>query len=189
MEKALQSRRLPSGLVAFVFTDLEGSTTWWERDPGGMSTSLRLHDDLTRAVIDRHGGVVFGALGDGFAAAFHDLSSALGAATELRERLATVDWQRGPVLLVRMGVHLGEAEWRDDNYFGTAVNVAARVCAAGHGGQTLVTELVRSTAGLEPHPVGEYRLRVGMYRFETGDRLPVDGNGDNVELGPVALGP
>jgi predicted ATPase/class 3 adenylate cyclase len=126
----------PSGVVTFLFTDIEGSTHRWESDADGMRVALAAHDKVLRTAVDAHGGYVFSHSGDGIAAAFSSPMSAVGAA---------IDAQRDLQLPVRMGIATGEAELRDDDYFGTVLNRAARVMAAGHGGQVLVAE---STAGL-----------------------------------------
>jgi predicted ATPase/class 3 adenylate cyclase len=126
----------PSGVVTFLFTDVEGSTRRWEADADAMRKALAAHDDLLRTAIHTHGGFVFKHTGDGVCAAFSSPRSAVDAA---------VDAQQALELPVRMGIATGEAELRDGDYFGTVLNRAARVMAAGHGGQILVAD---STAGL-----------------------------------------
>ena len=126
----------PSGVVTFLFTDVEGSTRRWETDADGMRLALAAHDEVLRGAIEAHGGFVFSHTGDGFVAAFASPMSAVNAA---------IDAQRALQLPVRMGLATGEAELRDGDYFGTVLNRAARVMAAGHGGQILVAE---STATL-----------------------------------------
>jgi class 3 adenylate cyclase len=126
----------PSGVVTFLFTDVEGSTRRWEADADGMRAALATHDAVLGAAIDGHGGFLFKHTGDGVCAAFSSPSSAVDAA---------VDGQRELELPVRMGIATGEAELREGDYFGAVLNRAARVMAAGHGGQILLAE---STAGL-----------------------------------------
>ncbi len=137
---------LPSGTVTFLFTDVEGSTRLWAADKDAMSASLLVHDAILRGAIEGNGGYVFTTAGDSFAAAFGRASDAVRAATESQRALTDTDWP-GPALKVRMGLHLGEAEERGGDYFGPVVNTAARVEAAGHGGQVLITEPVRFAAG------------------------------------------
>jgi predicted ATPase/class 3 adenylate cyclase len=127
---------LPSGIVTFLFTDVEGSTRRWEADPDAMRAAIAAHDQVLRHAIDAHGGWLFKHTGDGVCAAFASPRSAVDAA---------VDAQLALELPVRMGLATGEAELRDADYFGAALNRAARVMAAGHGGQILLTD---STAGL-----------------------------------------
>ena len=147
--------------MTFLFTDVEGSTRLWALDPAAMSASLQLHDSILRGAIEGHGGYVFTTAGDSFAAAFQDSSAAVGAATAAQASLAQAVWP-GPVLRVRMGLHVGTAEERGGDYFGPDVNTTARVDAAGHGGQVLITEAVRSSAALpasELTDLGVHRLR------------------------------
>jgi predicted ATPase/class 3 adenylate cyclase len=136
---------LPSGTVTFLFTDVEGSTRLWAADKDAMSASLLVHDAILRGAIEGNGGYVFTTAGDSFAAAFGRASDAVRAATESQRALSDAAWP-GPVLRVRMGLHLGEAEERGGDYFGPVVNTAARVEAAGHGGQVLITDAVRTAA-------------------------------------------
>jgi predicted ATPase len=122
--------------VTFLFTDVEGSTRRWEADADGMRAALAAHDEVLRRAIGAHGGWVFKHTGDGVCAAFASPRSAVDAA---------VTAQRTLELPVRMGIATGEAESRGADYFGAVLNRAARVMAAGHGGQILLAE---STAGL-----------------------------------------
>ena len=126
----------PSGVVTFLFTDVEGSTRRWESDADGMRKALAAHDEVLRTAIETHGGFLFKHTGDGVCAAFASPRSAVDAAVAAQLQLE---------LRVRMGIATGEAELRDGDYFGAVLNRAARVMAAGHGGQVLVAD---STAGL-----------------------------------------
>ncbi len=123
-------------MVTFLFTDVEGSTRRWEADADAMRAALVAHDEVLRTAIEAHGGFLFSHTGDGVVAAFASPRSAVDAA---------IAAQRALELPVRMGLATGEAELRDGDYFGTVLNRAARVMAAGHGGQILVAD---STAGL-----------------------------------------
>jgi predicted ATPase len=123
-------------VVTFLFTDVEGSTRRWEADADGMRVALAAHDEVLRKAIEAHGGWLFKHTGDGVCAAFASPRSAVDAA---------VTAQRALELPVRMGLATGEAELREGDYFGAVLNRAARVMAAGHGGQVLLAE---STAGL-----------------------------------------
>ena len=135
----------PSGLVTFMFTDVEGSTRLWSAGPEAMSASLEVHDQIMRSVVEAHGGYVFTTAGDSFAVAFSRASDAVAAAQRAQHELAAAEWP-GPALRVRMGLHLGEAEESGGDFFGPVVNTAARVEAAGHGGQVLITDAVRTAA-------------------------------------------
>ena len=116
--------------MTFLFTDVEGSTRLWAADADAMSASLVVHDEILRSAIESRGGFVFTTAGDSFATAFSHASDAIDAASALQAGLAEADWP-GPLLRVRVGVHLGEAKERDVDYFGPAVNTAARAEAAG----------------------------------------------------------
>jgi class 3 adenylate cyclase len=141
----------PSGTVTFLFTDIEGSTRRWEADPETMRTALAAHDDVLRTSVEGHGGWLFKHTGDGVCGAFSDAGDAVAAAVDAQRRLD---------LPVRMGIGTGTSELRGDDYFGTALNRAARVMGVGHGGQILVSS---STAGLldgvDLLDLGEHRLR------------------------------
>lgn len=130
---------LPSGTVTFVLTDVEGSTRLWEERSEAMQRALELHDEVLRRAIDSSGGYVFSTAGDSFAAAFERPGDAVSAAVDVQRRLAELNWPGGTRLLVRIGVHTGEAQERGGDYFGSVVNRAARVMAAAHGGQTVMT--------------------------------------------------
>lgn len=125
-----------SAPLTFLLTDIEGSTRRWEADPDEMRVALAAHDDVMREAIEAHGGWLFKHTGDGVCAAFTLPHAAVAAAVAAARALD---------LPVRMGVATGEAELRAGDYFGPALNRAARVMAAGHGGQILVAD---STAAL-----------------------------------------
>jgi predicted ATPase len=144
--------------VAFLFTDVEGSTRAWAVDRAAMAKSLAVHDGIVRGAIKAARGYVFSTGGDGFAAAFGRASEAISAAQRAQAELACAEWP-GPVLRVRMGLHIGEAEERDGDYFGPVVNTAARVAAAGHGGQVLLTQAVRAVTEIDAVDLGVHELR------------------------------
>ena len=151
-----------SGIITFLFTDIEGSTRLWQADEEAMRSALARHDEVLRKTIAAHEGTVFSGTGDGMAAAFGSAAAAVRAALAAQRALQAEPWPTATPLRVRMGVHSGEAEWRDGDYFGTVVNRAARLTAVGHGGQVLCSaataELV-GDAGLDLVDLGEHRLR------------------------------
>ena len=136
----------PAGTVTFLFTDIEGSTGLWERQAEAMSAALARHDAIVQQAVDAHGGVIFATGGDGFAVAFPKAGDAIAAAGEAQRELQSEDWPDGVgALSVRMGLHTGEADERDGDYFGPVVNRAARLMGVAHGGQVVMT---RRTAEL-----------------------------------------
>ena len=141
----------PSGVVTFLFTDIEGSTRRWEADADAMRAALAVHDEVLRDAIEGHAGWLFKHTGDGVCAAFASPRCAVDAACAAQAALE---------LPVRMGIATGEAELRDADYFGAVLNRAARVMSAGHGGQILLDGV---TAGLlsdvDLIDVGPRRLR------------------------------
>jgi len=141
----------PSGVVTFLFTDVEGSTRRWEADADAMRAALAAHDEVLRHTIEAHGGFLFKHTGDGVCAAFASPNAAVDAA---------VGAQRTLELPVRMGLATGEAELRDGDYFGAVLNRAARVMAAGHGGQILLVDSTASLlSGVDLVDLGPRRLR------------------------------
>jgi predicted ATPase/class 3 adenylate cyclase len=156
---------LPTGTVTFLFTDLEGSTRLWEEHPEAMRDALARHDEILRDAVEKRRGHVVKTTGDGLHAAFAVAADAVAAATDAQRVLVEEAWALPEPLRVRMGLHTGGAEVRDGDYYGPAVNRAARVSAAAHGGQVVVShateELIRDDlpAGAALTDLGEHRLR------------------------------
>jgi len=159
---------LPAGTVTFLLTDIEGSTRLWEAVPAAMEVALERHNRLLTGVIEGHGGVVVTARreGDSFFAVFASAVAAVEAAGACQLALAAAAWPEGMVLRVRMGLHTGEARARgSDRVDHAPVNRCARVKAAGHGGQVLVTKTThglvggRLGGGFGLRKLGEFRLR------------------------------
>src|SRR5215470_14335295 len=125
---------LPTGTVTFLFTDLEGSTRLWEQYPEAMKEALARHDEILRDAINTYNGHVVKMTGDGAHAAFSDARAAVLAARDAQIALLAEAWGEPGPLRVRMGVHTGPADARDGDYYGTAVNRAARIANAAHGG-------------------------------------------------------
>src|SRR6516165_2929696 len=174
----------PSGVVTFLFTDVEGSTRRWEADADAMRAAMAAHDNVLREAIEAHGGFMFKHTGDGVCAAFASPRSAVDAAVTAQLALE---------LPVRMGIATGEAELRERDCFGSVLNRAARVMAAGHGGQILVAE---STASLLssvdlvdlgprrlrdlPTPVGVFQVRAHGLRSEFPPLQALDASPGNL---------
>jgi len=162
---------LPSGTVTFVFTDLEGSTGKWERHPDEMRHASARHDALLRAAVEAHDGHVVKSTGDGIHAVFSLAPNAALAAVDAVRAFSTETWDVTGPLRIRVGIHTGEADERDGDYFGLALNRTSRLMAAAHGGQVVLSqvtaELVRDglPEGLALQDLGEHRLR-GLERPE-----------------------
>ena len=157
---------LPQGTVTFLFTDLEGSTRRWEAHPAEMQDALERHDAIVRGAVESHAGVVLSTMGDGMAAVFASARDAVRAVLAAQRGLAAEDWAEvtGP-LAARMGLLTGEGVLGGEQYLNRPLNRCARLMAAGHGGQALVsgpTELlVRDDLpdGCALVDLGEHRLR------------------------------
>jgi len=154
----------PTGTVTFLFTDLEGSTRLWDEHPEPMKDALARHDAIVRGAVETDKGHVVKMTGDGLHAAFSSAKDAVGAAIEAQEMLGAEEWAVPGGLHVRMGIHTGEAEYREADYYGSAVNRAARLAAIGSGGQILVSHATEELVSDGPdrfwlHDLGEHRLR------------------------------
>ena len=160
--------------MTFLFTDIEGSTQLWEEVPTAMASSLEIHDAIVRESIERHGGYIFATGGDGFGASFSSAANAADAAVEIQQRLMA-DPEAIP-FAVRIGVHTGEATARNRDYVGPEVNRAARLVAAAHGGQILLSETtkVMLQGRWALRPLGEHRLR-GFGRRTALHQIVADG--------------
>jgi predicted ATPase/class 3 adenylate cyclase len=157
---------LPEGTVTFLFTDIEGSTRLWESFPEAMGTALARHDELLTTAVARHGGVVVKSTGDGFHCVFSSATDAVAAVLAGQRDLMAESWNRDTGRLkVRMALHTGMAEFRDGDYYGSVVNRAARLLAAGHGDQILLSlsthELVCDdlSQGASLTELGKYQLK------------------------------
>jgi predicted ATPase/class 3 adenylate cyclase len=159
---------LPAGTVTFLLTDIEGSARLWETVPEAMEVALERHDRLLNGVIEDHGGVVVTSRGEGDSifAVFTSAVSAVEAAGVCQLRLGTEGWPEGAALRVRMGLHTGEARVRGTERVDHApINRCARVKAAAHGGQALVTKTTHDLVGgsldggFGLKRLGEFRLR------------------------------
>lgn len=176
---------LPSGSVTFLFTDIEGSSRLWDTAPEAMPEVLARHNRLVSGAISRRGGHIVKDKGDGFFAAFASPVDGVLAAVEAQRGLADQDWGREiDELRVRMALHTAQVEPEDGDYHGTDVNRVARLEAAAHGGQVLISdaaaESVRAIlpAGYGTRDLGRHQLRglaqsTNVFQIVTDD-LPVD---------------
>src|SRR4029434_7765510 len=127
--------QVSTSVATVLFTDIEGSTRLWEEQREMMSAALARHDAMSRAAVERNRGVVVKMTGDGMCAAFDDPVDALQATVTLLKSLHDASATSGLRLRVRVGLHAGMIERRDDDVFGTPVNRAARIMKAAHGDQ------------------------------------------------------
>jgi predicted ATPase len=144
---------LPTGTVTLLFSDIEGSTNLLRELGDDYPAALEAHRDVFRAAFSTHSGVEVDTQGDAFFAAFARASDAVAAAEEIQRELAP-----GPVR-VRIGLHTGEPQIAGESYVGLDVHRGARVCAAGHGGQILLTQPTRELVDVQAFDLGEHRLK------------------------------
>jgi predicted ATPase/class 3 adenylate cyclase len=157
-------RDLPTGTVTFLFSDIEGSTRLLEALKDAYPPLLERHRAIVRDAIERHAGVEVGTQGDSFFAVFRTAADAVEAAVDIERELRAAEWPEDGEIRVRIGIHTGEGIVVGDDYVGLDVHRAARIMAAGHGGQVLVsataTALVGERAdGISLRDLGLHRLR------------------------------
>ena len=154
---------LPTGTVTFLFTDIEGSTKLWEKYPEAMKSALAKHDSILKETVESHRGQIVKTTGDGIHAVFATAIDGINAAITAQHKLNSLILNENVVsihgadelrhystteaqLKSRMGLHTGEAELREGDYFGQTLNRAARIMSAGHGGQILISDVVAQVA-------------------------------------------
>jgi predicted ATPase/class 3 adenylate cyclase len=159
-----RSENIPEKTYSFLFTDVEGSTRLWEQYPQQMSEALAKHNAILTQAIEAHHGTVFKNVGDGFCAVFDSASDSLNAAIAVQRALAKGIEQ--PIQLkVRIGIHLGAAEKRDNDYFGSSLNRVARLMGVASGGQILISSQVKAQlteqqlSEIEFRDLGKHNLR------------------------------
>ena len=172
-------RELPTGIVTFLFTDIEGSTRLLHELGDGYAGVLADHRRLLREAFARYDGVEVDTQGDSFFVAFADPRPAVAAATDAQTALAHHAWPDGAAVRVRMGLHTGEPLVADDHYVGVDVHRAARIAAAAHGGQALVSERTRELVASDDAPgafrdIGAHRLK-DLPELERLYQLVIDG--------------
>ena len=138
---------MPRGTVTFLFTDVEDSSSLWERDGAAMMSALARHVSLLRDAVDAHGGVLFKTVGDGTQSAFPTAPAAINAAVTAQRALLAEPWpeELGP-LRACMAIHAGEAEPRGGDYLAAPLNRLSRLLGMARGGQILLTEAVEQLA-------------------------------------------
>ena len=160
------TRELPDGTVTFVMTDVVGSTELWEQSPREMRQAMVLHDQLVENAVEANSGLLVRPRGEGDSrfAVFRRASDAVAAAAQIVEVIEAADWSTPEPIRVRVGVHTGEADLRDGDYYGTAVNLCARIRGLAEPNRVLISEatsrlLMRSDSGVQLHEVGAYDLK------------------------------
>jgi predicted ATPase/class 3 adenylate cyclase len=165
-------RRLPTGVVTFVFTDIERSTDLLRALGPGFTEVLEAHNAIMRRAIDAHGGTEIRTEGDSFFCAFPSASEAVAACLDAQLALRSHPWPLGGEVRARMGVHTGQAELGGDDYVSLAVHQAARVADTAHGGQVVVSPATRGLA-LDHLPDGAWLEAAGRYRLRDFAEPPV----------------
>jgi YVTN family beta-propeller protein len=160
---------LPSGTITFLFTDVEGSTRLLKQLRDRYGEVLADHRRILRAAFEEHGGQEIDTQGDAFFVAFRKARDAVLAAAAAQRTLAEHPWHDGAELRVRMGIHTGEPSVGEEGYHGLGVHRAARIMAAGHGGQVLLSQATCSV--LEDDELPRMRLRdLGEHLLKDLDR-------------------
>ncbi len=171
---------LPTGTVTFLFSDIEGSTHLVQRLGERWPALLEEHREIVRGAIAGGGGAEVGTEGDSFFAAFPTAGGALSAAAEAQRQLAAHDWPKEAPIRIRIGLHTGEANLAGSDYVGLDVHRAARIAAAGHGGQVLLSDTTRALVesilpeGVSTRDLGQRRLK-DLSRPERIHQLVIDG--------------
>ncbi len=156
---------LPTGTVTFLFTDIERSTNLARTLGARWIQALEEHHAILRGAIRYHGGIDLRTEGDAFFAVFASAVDAVAACCAAQRKLAEHPWPQDGRIRVRMGMHTGEGRLGGDEYVGLDVHRAARISAAGHGGQVLLSEATKALvqgklpAGVDIRDLGEHRLK------------------------------
>ena len=179
----------PAGTLTFLFSDIEGSTRLEQTlGTAAYATLLERHRELLRAAFAAHGGLEQGTEGDSFFVVFSSAGAALAAAVQAQRALSAEPWPVDAEIRVRMGVNVGEATKTGGSLVGLAINRAARIAAAGHGGQIVVSEAVRSLVGPDL-PDGVALRSLGSHRLkdlgEPQPLLQVEAEGLTLEFPPL----
>ena len=156
----------PTGTITFLFTDVEGSTRLWEQSPDAMRHALTRHDALASDLMGRHDGLLIKSRGEGDSlfGVFEAAPNAARAACAFGQALAAEDWPVGTSLRVRIALHTGEANLRESDYYGPAVNRCARLRSLALGGQILLSALTRSLV-VDALPEGASLIGLGLKKL------------------------
>ena len=155
---------LPSGVVTFLFTDIEGSTSLWDAHPRAMQSAMLLHNSIIeQAVLDNH-GTVFKHVGDGLCAAFSSPSEAIASALAAQSALLSEEWGELGGLRIRMGLHAGEVEQQGIEYVGIPLSIVSRLVSSVHGEQIVVSGSTPDLVGYNL-PNNASLLDLGTYQL------------------------
>jgi WD40 repeat protein/class 3 adenylate cyclase/tRNA A-37 threonylcarbamoyl transferase component Bud32 len=157
---------LPTGVVTFCLSDIDGSTTMWETDPTAMAQALVRYDELVGDCVAAHGGHLIGSMGGGEStvSVFDSAPDAVAAAADATRVLAAEPWPAAAGITARFGLHTGEAERRGVNYVGAAISLAARLRAEADGGQVFLSSVTAALAGRHLPP-GCSLVDLGAHRL------------------------
>lgn len=158
-------RDQPSGTLTFLFSDIEASTRHWEAHREQMDMALRRHDEILRNLIERNNGHVFKTIGDAFCAAFTAAPDAVQASLDIQKQIRAEPWELPSPLCVRIALHTGNAELRDNDYFGPPLNRVARLESLAYGGQTILS-LVTEELVRDHLPDGASLVELGRHRLK-----------------------
>lgn len=176
----LDPTTLPTGSVTLLMTDIEASTALLQRLEDRYRDLLKDVRDILRGSVARAGGYPIDARADEFFAIFEDAASGVGAATAIQRALGDRSWPDDLEVRIRIGLHGGRPKLTEVGYIGVAVHTAARICAAAHGGQIVVSDRTREAArtslpaGIRLRSLGRHRLR-GLERAHTLYQVQADG--------------
>jgi predicted ATPase/class 3 adenylate cyclase len=159
----------PSKTLTLLFTDLEGSTRLWEQFPQAMKAAMERHDALLRAAVEGSNGRVVKTTGDGLTAVFDSALDGVVACLKAQRSLSDEPWGETGPLRVRIGLHVGEAQPRGGDYYGPAVNRAARLMSVAHGGQVLLSAAAADLV-VDQLPGGMTLRDLGVHRLKDLER-------------------
>lgn len=173
IRRGIDARQLPRGAVTFLLTDIAGSTGLLQRLGDKYAAVLREVRTLVRASVRGAGGHEVDARADEYFAAFTETRAALEAAIDIQRSLAARAWPKREIVRVRIGIHSGRPKLTETGYVGIAVHTAVRICAAGHGGQILLSATAHETLGRAAAADMSYR-KLGMFYLPSLDQpLPL----------------
>ena len=162
-----RAAELPTGVITFCMSDIEGSTQLWESQPRTMAQAIVRHDELIAAVVKAHGGQLVKSMGEGDSttSVFQSAGQAVAAAIEATQALRAEPWPEGAPMRVRFGLHTGEAQWRERVYLGTTPNMAARVRGAGDGWEIMLSARTAALVAGQL-PTGYAIIDLGPHRLK-----------------------